>query len=56
MNEMLITTEQLQEALHLPYRKAVQIGDEAGARIMIGKTLRWEPDKIKTYLKEIAGK
>ena len=51
----LISTETLQKLLSCCYRTAVEVGSRAGARIQIGKAVRWKVSRINDYLESICG-
>ena len=51
---MLISTPELQKMIGCGRANAVKFGDEAGARVRIGKLLRWNVTKIQKYMNEIA--
>ena len=49
-DKLLITNKELQQMLSCSYRTAVKIGEEAGARLQIGKAVRWKVKNIEEYL------
>lgn len=51
---MLISTPELQKMIGCGRANAVKFGDEAGARVRIGKLLRWNVAKIQKYMDGIA--
>ena len=54
LEKMLISTPELQKMIGCGRANAVKFGDEAGARVRIGKLLRWNVAKIQKYMDEIA--
>lgn len=52
MEKILINTKELQDVLGVSKNTAIKIGDEAGARVQFGKLLRWNVEKLSSYLKE----
>ena len=54
MEKILISTLELQKMIGCGRANAVKFGDEAGARVRIGKLLRWNVAKIQKYLEENA--
>ena len=54
MDKILISTPELMEVTGCGRANAVKFGDEAGARVRIGKLLRWNVAKIQKYMDEIA--
>lgn len=54
MEKMLISTPELMKVIGCGRANAVKFGDEAGARVRIGKLLRWNVAKIQKYMDEIA--
>lgn len=53
--KIAITTNELQAMLSCGRYSAVQIGDQAEARIQIGKRIFWNVKKIKDYINLISG-
>ena len=51
---VLWTTKELQDFTRCGRPGAVRIGTNAHARVQIGKTVRWIPDKVKAYLLQAA--
>lgn len=51
---MLVSTPELQKMIGCGRANAVKFGDEAGARVRIGKLLRWNVAKIQKYMEQIA--
>lgn len=49
-----VDTNELQEMLSCGRVTAVQIGNNAGARIQIGRRVLWNIRKINTYLDSIS--
>ena len=48
---LVINTTELQQLLGgVCYRRALRIGEEAGAKVMLGKHPRWHVGKIEEYL------
>lgn len=47
---MYLTTKQLQDLLHCCRSTAEKIGTDAGAKIRVGRMVRWDLDKIRTYM------
>lgn len=54
LEKMLISTPELQKMIGCGRANAVKFGDEAGARVRVGKLLRWNVAKIQKYMNEIA--
>jgi len=50
MEAILIDTKKLQEVLSVSHDTAVKIGEAAGARVQIGRAVRWKVSKIEEYL------
>ena len=49
--KLLVTTKELQGLLSCGYHTAQAIGTSAGARVQIGRSVRWRIQDIKEYLK-----
>ena len=49
--KLLITTEELMEALSVGRRRAIKIGELAGARVEIGHCVRWNVEILKEFLR-----
>ena len=54
-NKIAITTNELQAMLSCGRYSAVQIGEQAKARVQIGKRIFWNVKKIKDYINQISG-
>lgn len=54
VEKITVDTNGLQEITDSGYTTAVKIGNAAGARIKIGKSVRWNVDKVKKYLDSIS--
>ncbi len=52
--KLTVDTEELQQILSLGRKSAVEIGNMASARIVIGKRIVWNLQKIQEYLYDIA--
>ena len=52
--KMAIDTPQLAQMLSCGRATAVHIGEQAGAKIQIGKRILWNCNKIKNYLDSIS--
>lgn len=52
--KLLITTEELMEALSCGRRRAIRIGEVEKARVEIGRFVRWNVDTLKEFLKKEA--
>ena len=50
--KLLINTKELQEMLSCGRHTAEWIGNNAGARIQIGRAVRWRVNDIKAYLQD----
>lgn len=50
--KLLITTPELQQMLSCGRHTAEKIGKEAGARIQIGRSVRWKVSNVKEFLRE----
>lgn len=51
---LLITTEELMQALSCGRRRALKIGELAKARVEIGRCVRWNVDILRDFLKKEA--
>ena len=50
---ILVNTTELRELLGgVCYRTAVRIGEDAGAKFMVGSSPRWYVDKVENYIRE----
>ncbi len=49
-NKLTVNTSSLACMLDCGRASAVRIGEEAGARIQIGKRVLWNVEKVRTYL------
>lgn len=49
---LLITTEELMQALSCGRRRALKIGELAKARVEIGRCVRWNVDILRDFLKK----
>lgn len=47
---LAVTTEELQALLGCGRKTSVDIGEQAGARLQLGRRVLWNVDKIKVYL------
>ena len=54
IDKICVTTEGLQDLLDCGRVTAVQIGEQAGARIEIGKRLLWNVSKVRSYIDSLA--
>lgn len=52
MDKLLVTTKELQGLLSCGYHTAQAIGNDAGARVQIGRAVRWKVKKIERYLED----
>lgn len=50
--KLLVTTPELQIMLACGRHTAIKIGTEAGARIQLGRAVRWRVSDIKAYLQD----
>lgn len=50
MNERYISTKRLQEIFALSRQAAERLGIKADAKFKIGRSVRWDLEKIKKYL------
>lgn len=50
--KLLVNTKELQTMLSCCRQTAEKIGKDAGARIQIGRSVRWKVENIKKYLKD----
>ena len=48
-------TEELRAYTNLGRNKAMELGDEIGARVKIGKRVLWDRVKIDKYLDSLSG-
>lgn len=53
-NPLLVNTSGLQALTQSGRPLAVKIGELAGAKVQIGKSVRWNVEKVKKYLDSIA--
>lgn len=51
----LMDTEELRAYTNLGRNKAMELGDEIGARVKIGKRVLWDRAKIDKYLDSLSG-
>ncbi len=51
---VLINTSELMEVLHSGRHAAVTIGENAEARVQVGKRVFWNFEKIKKYIDTIS--
>ena len=49
-SSILVDTEELMKLLATGRPAAVQIGTEAGARVQVGRLVRWNVKKIQEYI------
>ncbi len=54
MNQVAVTTENLQKILDCGRPTAVEIGTLAKARVEIGRRVLWNVSKVQKYLDSIA--
>ena len=47
---LLITTDELMEALSCGRKRATRIGELAGAKVVIGRCVRWNVEILKEFL------
>ena len=52
--KLAVNTEELQQILSLGRKSAVEIGNSASAKIVVGKRIVWNLQKIQEYLYDIA--
>lgn len=53
-NPIMVSVEQLQARLNCGYKTAVQIGQEAKARVYVGRRVWYNINKVENYLEKIA--
>ncbi|OIZ62711.1 hypothetical protein BLA28_20160 [Eisenbergiella tayi] len=53
-NPIMVNVEQLQARLNCGYKTAVQIGQEAKARVYVGRRVWYNINKVESYLEKIA--
>lgn len=51
---LLVTTDELKALLGCGRASAVKIGDDANARVTVGKRVLWNCKKVENYLEKIA--
>lgn len=51
-DKLLVTTKELQGLLSCGYHTAQAIGTSAGARVQLGRAVRWRIRDIEKYLKD----
>ena len=54
LNPIAVDTEGLQAIVGCGYPTAVKIGEEAGAKIIVGKRVLWNVQKVSEYLYSIS--
>lgn len=54
-NSFLVDTNGLKDLLQSGRDNSVKIGIAAGARVQIGKSVRWNVEKVKQYIEKISG-
>lgn len=54
MEKLTVDTKGLQAMTDSGYTTAVKIGIAAGARIKVGKSVRWNVSKVRKYLDAIS--
>ena len=52
--KVTVTTDGLREILSCGYQSAVVIGEQAHAKILVGRRVLWNVAKIQRYLDEIS--
>lgn len=53
-DDLCVDSIGLQDLLHCGRKTATEIGEAAGARIVFGRRVLWNVEKIKKYLNEIS--
>lgn len=53
-NSLLVDTETLKSLVSSGRKTAIEIGVAAGARVQIGRNVRWNREKVRKYLDSIA--
>lgn len=53
-NPILVNTNGLQALTQSGRPLAIKIGELAGAKVQIGKSVRWNRQKVEKYLNDIA--
>lgn len=53
-SRLLVNTRELQAMLGLGRPLATEIGEQAGAKIMLGRKIMWNPSAVRMYLDSIA--
>ena len=53
-NSLLVDTETLKSLVLSGRKTAIEIGIAAGARVQIGRNVRWNREKVRKYLDSIA--
>lgn len=53
-NPILVNTHALQALTQSGRPLAVKIGELAGAKVQIGKSVRWNKEKVEIYLNKIS--
>lgn len=51
---LLIDTQALMDMLNLGYKSAVELACLAGARVQLGRSVRWNLAKVQSYVNDIA--
>ena len=51
-DKLLISTKELQERLSCSRQTAEKIGNQAGAKINLGRAVRWKIKNIEEYLEK----
>ncbi len=53
-NKIAVNTAELQSMLSCGRDSAVRLGEQAGARIQIGKRVLWNVEKVRQYVSSIS--
>ena len=51
---ILVDTTGLKAITQTGYKNAVRIGTEANARVQLGRSVRWNVEKVKKYINMIS--
>jgi len=52
-NSRLLDTEQLREYTNLGRNSAMKFGEEAGAKVKIGRRVLWDLEKVNAYISKL---
>ena len=53
-NRILINSKELQSLLGCGYASAIKLGNDAGAKVNVGRRVFWNKEKVQKYLFDIS--